>query len=136
MEALYAAATRLRENGVVCEIVENQKPRMYYTAQTETCEYVLKLEGKFDVGFKAQEDDTYAPMFDEWGKHVGNEIGADVNVCPMPTTQEGRAQHQIGQFMQAYSEAAAVNAAVANGYTIDDTHTDEQGNVHLVLGNV
>lgn len=135
--AMHMAVAKLKAAGVNCEFVRNQKPRMYYKEQVEECEYVLQLnDGKFDVGFKLQEDGTYAPVFDEWGSHVGNQVGADVNVCPMPQSAEGRAQHQIGQFMQAYTEAATINAAVAQGYSVDSTVTDAEGNVHLILSGM
>lgn len=135
--ALRTAATQLKAKGVNCELVENVKPRMYSTQQGPTCEYVLKLnDGRYDVGFHKQSDGTFAPVFDEYQRHVGKQIGADVNACPMPDTPEGKAQHQIGQFMQAYTEAATINTAVAQGYTIEGTVTDEDGNVHVTLGGM
>lgn len=137
VSALRQATTKLKAKGINCELVENTRPRMYSTQQGPTCQYVLKLhDGKYDVGFHKQSDGTYAPVFDEWRGHVGNQIGADVNVCPMPGTPEGKAQHQIGQFMQAYTEAATVNAAVGQGYSVEESVTDEQGNVHLTLGGM
>lgn len=137
VRALRQAAQKLKSKGVNCELVANSKPRMYSARQSEKCDYVLKLnEGQYDVGFKKQQDGTYAPVFDEYQRHVANQIGADVNVCPMPNSQEGRAQHQIGQFMQAYTEAAAVNAAVAQGYAVENSTVDAEGNVHLTLGGM
>ncbi len=125
------------ERGIRCHLVENSKPRMYSASQGPQCEYVLKLEdGPYDVGFKQQEDGTFIPVFDEWNKHVAGQVGADVNVCPIPTTAEGRAQHQIGQVMQEYAKAAAINAAVAQGYVVNGTTTDDGGNVHIHVGNI
>ena len=137
VSALLAAVAKLQARGIDCELVRDQTPRMYYADQAEKCEFVLKLnDGKYDVGFKLQEDGTYAPTFDEYKHHVGNQIGADVNVCPMPSSHEGRAQHQIGQFMQAYTECATINAAVAQGYSVDSVATDVEGNVHLTLSGM
>lgn len=137
VQAMRAAVAALKAKGVDCDLVENETPRMYYTKQGETCDFVLRLnKGRFDVGFTKQRDGTYAPQFDEWGRHVGNQIGADANVCPVPTSPEGRAQHQIGQFMQEYTKAATVNAAVASGYSVDGSTVDERGNVHLTLSGM
>lgn len=132
--AMRQAVTKLKARGVNCELLENAKPRMYYAEQGETCDYVLRLhDGKYDVGFQKQKDGTYAPVFDEWGSHVGGQVGADASVCPVPRDAEGRALHQIGQFAQAYSECAAVNAATAAGHVVEGTHTDAEGNVHITL---
>ncbi len=135
--ALRQAVAKLRDKGVNCELVENQRPRMYFTEQGEECEYVVKLpDGRYDVGLKLQADGSYAPVFDEYSGHVGGQIGADANVCPMPdrSDEEGRAQHAIGRLLQFYAEAAAINAAVAQGYSVDGTTTDEAGNIHVLVG--
>ncbi len=135
--AIRAAASALKAKGINCDLIENASPRMYGSHQTMQCEYVLKLnDGTYDVGFKLQKDGTYSPVFDEYQRHVGGQIGANVDVCPMPKTQDGKAQHQIGQFMQAYTEAATINAAVAQGYSVESTVTDAEGNVHLTLGGM
>lgn len=137
VSAMMQAVADLKADGVNCELVENAKPRMYYTKQGETCDYVLKLnDGQYDVGFAHQEDGSYAPVMDTWGGHVGNQIGADVNVCPMPGSAEGKAQHAMGKFMQNYSRNAAINAAVAQGYSVESTEVDAEGNVHLTIGNI
>jgi len=137
ISALRAAVRDLQSQGVKCSLLENTKPRMYYDNQHGKCDFVLKLDDSpYDVGFDKQSDGSYAPVFDEWGKHVGKQVGADVNVCPMPTTPEGRAQHQIGRLMQGYARHAAVNAAVTQGYIVESTHTDDKGNVHLVLAGM
>ncbi len=136
--AIQTAVAKLKAAGINIALVQHERPRMYFRDQVEECEYVLKLEdGKYDVGLKLQENGTYAPIFDEYQGHVGGQIGADANVCPIAgLTAEQRAQHQIGQFVQAYTEAATINAAVAQGYSVDSTHTDEEGNVHLTLSGM
>ncbi len=135
--ALRSAVAELKAGGVDCDLLEDAKPRMYYSNQGQKCEYVLKLnKGKYDVGFKLQEDGTYAPLLDTWAGNVGNQIGADAEVCPMPGTEAGRAQHAIGQFMQSYSKNAAINAAVMQGYSVESADTDGDGNVHLVFGGM
>jgi len=135
--AIRQAVAKLKASGVNIELRENEKPRMYYSNQHGKCDFVLKLSnGSYDVGLEKQADGSYAPVFDEWAGHVANSLGSDVNVCPMPNTPEGRAQHQIGKFMQAYTECAAVNTAAAQGYIVDGSYTDDSGNVHLMLSGM
>lgn len=131
ISALRAAVNDLKIAGVNCDLVENAKPRMYYSNQHNNSAYVLKLhDGQYDVGFDKQADGTYAPVFDEWGRHVSGKIGAS---CPMPNTAEGKAQHAIGQLLQSYQKHVAINAAVMQGYSVEGTHTDNEGNIHLVI---
>jgi hypothetical protein len=137
VSALRQAVAELKSKGVKCDLVEKDRPRMFYAQQHGECDFVLKLtDAPYDVGFDRQQDGSYAPVFDEWGQHVARQLGADVNVCPMPTTPEGKAQHQIGKFMQSYAKFAAINAAVAQGYIVEGTQTDAKGNVHLVLSGM
>jgi hypothetical protein len=134
VSALFAAVADLRASGVNCELVQNAKPRMYYNDQHGECAFVLKLpDTRYDVGFDRQADGSYAPVFDEWQGYVGSQIGA---ACPMPNTQEGRAQHAIGKFLQNYAKHAAMNAAIAQGYMVEGTEVDADGNVHLLLAGM
>lgn len=135
--ALRMAVDELKSNGINCDLIENAKPRMYFNNQHSACDYVLRLnDSKYDVGFDRQADGTYVPVFDEWQNIVAKQLGADVNVCPIPTSKEGKAQHQIGRFFQSYSKHAAVNAAVSQGYMVESSTVDDEGNVHLTLANV
>lgn len=134
--AMKAAVAELQAQGIKCKLAENTRPRMYYKDQHGTCDYVLQLEdSQYDVGFEKQEDGTYVPVFDEYAGHVEKQIGAGA-ACPMPNTQEGRAQHRIGKFFQNYSRNAAINAAVQQGYFVEGSTTDENGNVHLIIGGM
>lgn len=134
VSALHAAARELAEQGVPCKLLENAKPRMYYRDQHGNCEYVLNLSGgQYDVGFEKQADGTYVPVFDEWGNHVSGQIGAS---CPMPDTPEGRAQHQIGKYMQLYAKHAAINLATEQGYIVEGSTYDNEGNIQLELSVV
>lgn len=129
--ALRAAVAEIISQGVKCELLENAKPRMYYGDQHTNCDFVLKLkDGAYDVGFDKQADGSYSPVFDEWSNHISSKLGAS---CPLPTTKEGKAQHQIGKLLQSYQKHVAINAAVMAGYSVDGTTTDEHGNVHLVI---
>lgn len=130
--ALRAAVNDLKNSGVQCELAEKTKPRMYFNHQEVQCDYVLKLPmSKYDVGFQKQENGTYLPMTDLYGNHVAGQLGAS---CPMPQSQEGRAQHAVGKLMQGYARHAATNAARAKGYTVERSFTDKDGNAQLVLG--
>ena len=119
----------MKAKGINCELLENAKPRMYSSNQSPTCDYVLNLKnGSYDVGFQKQKDGTYVPVLDTWNNNVSNQIGA---TCPMPNTQEGRAQHAIGQFMHEYSYAAVENAALQQGLIKESEMTDADGTVHV-----
>lgn len=134
INALRAAIEELAATGVSVELVENERPRMYYNNQHGVCPYVVRLNNsRFDVGLDLQEDGTYTPVFDTHANTVGRHLGADVNVCPMPRTQEGQATHQIGKLMQSYAKHTAMQEAAAQGYIVENSYTDEKGQVHLVL---
>lgn len=131
VSALRSAVAELIQQGVNCALLENAKPRMYYQNQHGNCDFVLNLkDGAYDVGFDKQADGSYVPVFDEWSNHVSSKIGAS---CPVPTTKEGKAQHQIGKLLQSYQKHVAINAAVMQGYSVAGTETDEHGNVHLLI---
>lgn len=130
VRALRAAVAKLQSKGIKCSLVENEKPRVHGYDAAPTCEYVLKLDGAYDLGLQKQEDNSYIPVFDTYQNHVGKQIGA---TCPIPSTAAGRQQHQMGQFLQAYAEEAARNQAMSQGYMVEDTTTDAEGNVHLTL---
>lgn len=136
--ALVQAISDMRAEGINCSLDRNAKPNMYYNDQHKVCDYVMRLPGaivngrSYDVGFDKQEDGTYVPVFDEWGNAIGGQIGAGPN-CPMPTTAEGRAQHQIGRFMQHYAKNAAMNAAAAQGMSVESCSQDAEGNYQVVI---
>jgi hypothetical protein len=130
VRAVEAAVKKLQAKGIKCSLVTNQKPRVHGMDASPVCEYVLKLNGAYDVGLQRKEDGSYEPVFDTYQNHVGNQIGA---TCPMPNTAGGRQQHQMGQFLQAYAEEAARNQAAAQGYMVESSTCDAEGNVNLVL---
>ena len=135
IQALNKAVSELQADGINCELVEKAVPRMYFSEQGEECDYVLKLkDGKYDVGFKYEsKQDAYVPVLDTYNNHVGKQIGA---TCPMPGSPEGRAQHAMGRLMQGYAKNAAINSAVKNGYSVDQVTVDEEGNCHVLVGNI
>ena len=107
---------------------------MYYSGNSEECEYVLKLnDSKYDVGLKKQKDGTYTPIMDLYEGQIGRQIGA---ACPMPNTPEGKAQHHIGKFAQEYNKAASINAALKQGLTVDSIEEDADGTYYVNLVGV
>lgn len=134
VHALRAAVAELQAAGVNCNLAQNVQPRMYYGNQHGKCDFVLQLpNSRFDVGFDKQADGSYIPVFDEFGNCVGKEIGA---TCPIGRTAEERAAHQIGRLMQSYAKHTTINAAVSQGYCVESTMTDSDGNLHLVLSGM
>lgn len=121
--AIRAAVDALQQQGVGISLLENSKPRMYYENQQGRCDFVLKLNGQYDVGLVRQHDGSYLPVFDEWGGHVAEVIG----------TGRGSAEQHIGRFTRAYSEQALRRKAYEMGYSVDSVHTDSAGNVQLVF---
>jgi len=135
--AIVAAVAEIKTAGVDCELLRDTVPRMYFHNQHGKCAFVLKLVGsRYDLGLDLQDDGTYATVFDEWQGDIARKIGADGNLCPMPNSPEGKAQHGIGKFMQSYAKHAAMNAAVAQGYMVEGAFTDEKGNIQLTLAGM
>ena len=135
--AIVSAITEMKAAGIKCELLRDTAPRMYYGNQHGVCAYVVKLnDSRYDLGLDLQKDGTYSTVFDEWGHDISNLIGADASMCPLPHTAEGKAQHGIGKFMQSYAKFAAMNAAVAQGYMVENAFTDDKGTVHLTLGGM
>ena len=134
VNAMKSAVQELNEKGIKCSLVENSTVRMHSTRETQAvgnCEYVLKLNGQYDVGFKKQADGSYEPVMDTYGNHVGNQIGAK---GAAPRHGAELAQHQMGQFLQPYAKHAAMNAARAKGYMVQGCVTDAQGRMQLTIG--
>jgi len=134
--AIRQAVTDLQNEGVKCHLAEDSRPRMYYGDQSDNCELVLVLEeSRYDLGFERQDDGSFTPVFDEWQGHVNKALGAG-EACPIPDSAEGRVQHQIGKFAQHYTKHATINAAAAQGYFVEGTTLDGEGNIHLTLGGM
>lgn len=137
VRALKQAADELARAGVKCELLENVKPRMYYATQHDKCAYVLKLPGRYDIGFDKQADGTYLPVMDTWGGDIQKAVGVSNPTCELPKDRaEAEAMKAMGRFQQSYAKFAAINAATAQGYVVESTTTDEKGAVHLVLAGM
>lgn len=132
IDALRSTVAKLKAQGINCDLVERQKPRMYYGNQHGVCDYVLRLHDcPYDVGFDKNKDGAYVPVFDEWGNHIAKQIGVTGNF-----TGDNKSKAHIGKLMQGYATEAAINAAVAQGYYVEGTEVDAQGNVQLLIGGM
>lgn len=132
--AVRQAVAELNQQGINVRMVENAKPRVHGYDSVETCDYVLKLDGAYDVGLKRNAEGNYEPVLDVYQGHVGKYLGA---TCPAPGTAAYRSQehtqHEIGRFLQTYSKHVAMNAAMAAGHVIESCDVDTDGNVQIVL---
>ena len=125
--ALRQAVTELANSGLRVRLVENQTPRMYYNSQHGQCPFVLKLDDTiYDVGFDQGENGTLVPVFDAWGGHIQKVIGVKGD-GPLAV---------IAKLLQGYTKHAAINNAVAQGYVIEDTFVDTEGNLQLVIAGM
>jgi hypothetical protein len=132
--AMRDAVANLKRQGINCDLLENAKPRMYYSNQEGVCDFVLRLhDGNYDVGFKLQDNGEYHAVLDTWNGYVADQIGADRATCPIPSTPEGRTQHAMGRFLQEYGLHTAINTATADGMIVEGYSKDAQGNYQLEL---
>lgn len=118
-------AVRAINNGLEHKItiVENQKPRMYFSGQGEVCDYVLILPGKYDVGLKKNQKGTYDLVFDSHGNHVYSVLGSS----------HGKSQlKHVLNLVQEYQKAAVLAQAAAQGLPIESVSYDKNGNLHIL----
>lgn len=134
LNALRSAVQDLNNAGVDCILLENVAPRMYSAGQHGKCDYVLRLnKGRYDVGFEKAPEGHYRTVLDSWNNHVGQHLGAGA-FCPIPGTEEGRAQHAIGALLQGYAKHAITNEARRKGMQVTGSYVDEKtGAIKLVL---
>lgn len=143
LAALRQTVKELQAAGVKCSLIDNAAPRMYYRDQhakgvsygnNGVCAHVLKLDGcKYDVGFDKQADGSYTPILDAWADEIRGQIGL-----------AGRSAHgydgdvagteAIAKLLQGYAKNATINAAVAQGYSVESCYVDTAGSVQIVLG--
>ena len=127
--ALNSAISELKSRGVNCELLENAKPRAYYSNQEGmgTAPYVVRLtDAKYDIGLYETSTKEYEVRTDFFGGSVENVLGVSA------TDDEDRAQARLGKLYQAYGTHAAINQAVRQGYNV--TRQDkENGEVQLII---
>lgn len=122
--ALRQAALSLKAMGVKCELVANEKPRMYFEDQSGKLPYVLRLSNcPYDIGFELQADGTYTPVMDLWGGHIAKVLG---------TGGEDNGQ-QIGKLLREYSKEVACEDAIENGYAIESCVLGADGQYQIEI---
>lgn len=120
-DALKQTVAELIAAGARIRLVQNQKPRMYYNDQYGVCPYVIQLlDGPYDVGL-AQKDGGLVPVYDAHGGHIARQLGVD----------GGDTRATVGRLLQGYAKNAAINAARAQGYMVEDVTVDRDGNLHI-----
>ena len=127
--ALQAAITELSREGISCELLENAKPRAYYSSQEGLgqARYVVKLnKADYDVGLYDNGQGGYEARTDFWGGSVERQLGAQA------TGSEDRQHARMGKLFQRYAVCAAENHAAMNGYSTSRT-TKADGTMQLVL---
>lgn len=130
--ALREAAKDLQKEGVPCTLVENAKPRMYYSHQEEKCDFVLKLEkASYDIGFRKNPDGSYSPFTDLFGGSVAAQLCA--KKMPPPKNTQEQHQHAIGRLMAHYSKHATINTGKKAGLALKQCKENKQGGYDIVF---
>jgi len=102
---------------------------MYYSNQHEPCELVLHLEDcPYDVGFDKNEEGIYEMVYDEWGSHVSQKIGAKVE---RPEDSSERSAWGVGQFIQQYSKEAILEQVELQGLMLEGIIEHENGEIEV-----
>lgn len=96
----------------------------YETQHPQASDLVIKCEGRYDVGLDKQTDGTYNLAFDAWGGDISKQIG---------NSKVTGNQSPVAKFLQSYGKHAAINAAMAKGYTVTGTTVDAKGNVNILV---
>jgi hypothetical protein len=110
------AIEELKSQGIRCELLENAKPRAYYSDQSGmgTAPLVVKLQdAKYDVGLYPRGDGKgFEARTDFFGGSVEKVLGAQ-------TANSGeREQAKLGKLYQAYAIQAATREAIRKGYSV------------------
>jgi len=134
INAVKQAVQELNQQGINVRLQEGGKPRVHGYDSVQECDYVLKLDGAYDVGLKRNEEGNFDPILDVYQGHVGRYLGAS---CPLPGTaryaSQEQTQHEIGKFLQLYAKHAALEAAMNEGHMVDSCTFDSDGNIQIVL---
>jgi hypothetical protein len=97
------------------KVEENASIRGYY-GLGQTCELVVKLKGRYDVGFNKQEDGTYGMVCDWFAGYVEEEIGKNG-----------------GQLLQGYTYQKVAKEAGQRGYTVQKS-MEKDGKMKIRVG--
>jgi hypothetical protein len=120
--AIRAAVDALRSKGIKASVLENAKPRAYFSNQIDKCDLVMKLEdGPYDVGFKLNDQGEYEVLYDNYINRVSELIGSK---------GEGTVA-EVGQFMQEYVKEATIEQATNQGFMVESCEMNEHGEYEL-----
>lgn len=129
IQALHSAVEELNLMGVRCELRTNEKPRMYYEDQYGATPYTLYLhDSKYDVGFCLEQDGSYSMVCDLHGNHIQKQVG-----CACSIEGASRMEQAVGKLTQLYVKHATINAAVSQGYVLDNCYVDDDGNLQMEI---
>lgn len=126
--ALRAAIDELKSNGVKCDLLENAKPRAYYSTQEGMGEapYVIQLkDSRYDVGLYYDESSKgYQARADLFAGEVARSLG-DIRSGEQNTTKAS-----LGKLYKLYAVHAATRKAIQQGYTVNRINKQD-GSVQL-----
>ena len=100
------------------ELIENADARGYYEDKPHRGEYVIKLNGPYDIALNKQQDGTYGLTCDWYDGHVEKEVGAN-----------------YGKLIQLYGVWKATLEARKRGYTTRRQPLAD-GAIKLVIGGL
>lgn len=115
MGALQAAINELKATGVDCELLQNIKPRAYFSDQKGmgVAPYVVKLnDARYDIGLYESEEGGYEARTDFYGGTVEKQLGVQDN-------EVSAEQRKMGKLYQMYGVHAATRKAVQQGYGVN-----------------
>jgi pyridoxine 5'-phosphate synthase PdxJ len=117
VQALNAAITELKAEGVNCDLLEGVKARAYYADQKgmENPDFTIKLhDGKYDVGlYKTSDGKGYEAKADFYAGNIERILGVQAGEGDDPY------QAKMGKLYQKYAIHAATRKAVQQGMTVN-----------------
>lgn len=111
------AALRAACGELGVELLENAVARGY-GSNTHNGDYVIKLNGPYDIAVNSQPDNTFGLTTDWWGKHVEKEVGTN-----------------YGKLLQFYGVYKAQAEARRKGFTTR-RQTLNDGSIKITIGGL
>lgn len=123
INAVMAAVEELNKSGVRCQLLQNERPRLYYANQHGVCPYVLNLlDSPYDVGLALKKDGKgYELVTDLWGGHVARLL-------------KGKGATPVARFTSLYAKHRTLAVARSKGHTVDSITERADGGWDLVIG--
>ena len=132
-DMVVAAVADLQAQGVNIELLENVKPRMYYSHQhPNAADIVLKLkDSSYDVALNWNDQtEEYDIVFDEWNDEIRKAIGISAKKS---WSKSDKQLSTISRFIQSHSVATIESEAKQKGYKIGVGEKDDDGNTIFTL---